>query len=115
MAGLHMGSPDSTLAESGAYRNGKFLVVRRDGSVPAWPYFVLGARDPAAPRALLAYAAEAEKLGMDPKYVADIGALADQFMSYHQEHGKGDPDASLHRTDNPKVVEAMRAGKIDLA
>lgn len=30
----------------------KFLVVRRDGTVPDWPYLVLGARDPAAPAAL---------------------------------------------------------------
>src|ERR1700704_5669978 len=29
-------------------REGKYLVQRRDGSIPEWPYFVIGARDPAA-------------------------------------------------------------------
>ena len=39
------------------FKEGKFLVVRRDGSVPHWPHFVLGARDPGAPTALRAYRA----------------------------------------------------------
>ena len=37
------------LAKTEEFSEGKFLVVRRDGSIPHWPHFVLGARDPAAP------------------------------------------------------------------
>jgi hypothetical protein len=35
-------------AKTDEFHEGKFLVVRRDGSVPHWPHFVLGARDPVA-------------------------------------------------------------------
>ena len=38
----------------------KYLVVRRDGSIPKWPAFVLGARDPCALFALRAYARKAQ-------------------------------------------------------
>jgi len=50
-------------AKTTEFSEGKFLVVRRDGSIPAWPHFVIGARDPAAPVALRAYADAAERLG----------------------------------------------------
>ena len=112
MAGLHMGSPTSSLAASGQYRNGKFLVIRRDGTIPAWPYFVLGARDEAAAVALRAYAEKAGEMGMDPQYVSDVRALADQFDAYRVANGRGDPDASLHRKDDPNVVLAMLTGKV---
>jgi hypothetical protein len=61
---------------SAGTREGKYLVKRRDGTIPAWPHFVLGARDPMSPYALLAYADIAEKFGKDPEFVADIRALA---------------------------------------
>lgn len=86
---------------------GKYLVQRRDGTVPEWPYFVIGAKDPAAPGALLAYADEAEKLGLNPQYVKDVRALADEFALFRAEHGRGDPDAVPHRRDNPEVVGRM--------
>lgn len=41
MAGLFSNQP--------ATKEGKYLVQRRDGTVPDWPWFVLGARDPIAP------------------------------------------------------------------
>jgi hypothetical protein len=88
----------------------KFLVTRRDGTVPDWPYFVLGARDPAAPAALRAYADEAEKRGMDPAYVADLRFQAADFERYRHEHGDGDPDASPHRPDDPGTVARIKAG-----
>jgi hypothetical protein len=77
-------------------REGKFLVLRRDGTVPEWPYLVIGAKDPAAPAALRAYAHAAERLGFDPVYIADIRTLADEFEQYRLEHGSGDPDAPRH-------------------
>ena len=90
------------------FPEGKFLVVRRDGSVPHWPQFVLGARDPAAPAALLAYAQEAERFGYDPEYCQSIRELAGDFVDYWSIHGDGDPDAPPHRKDDPDVLAAMR-------
>lgn len=87
----------------------KYLVVRRDGTVPKWPAFVLGSRDPAAPAALRAYAKEAEKLGMDPHYVRMVLDTAEQFEDYRSKEGGSDPDAPpLQRTDDWAVLEALR-------
>jgi hypothetical protein len=88
----------------------KFLVLRRDGTVPDWPYLVLGARDPAAPHALRAYGNEAARLGMDMEYVNDIHRLADDFEKFRREHGDGDPDASPHRQDDPAIVSQLKWG-----
>lgn len=98
-------------SKDAGFEGGKFLVQRRDGSVPEWPWFVLGARDPAAPRALRAYADEAERLGMDPKYVFDLRCLAYDFEKYRAEHGNGDPDAPRHRVDDPEVVAKLARSK----
>lgn len=89
-------------------REGKYLVQRRDGTIPEWPYFVIGAADPAAPYAIAAYAKAAETFGMDPAYVADLYALAESFDAYRVEHGSGDPDAPPHRKDDPETVAKMR-------
>lgn len=91
-------------------REGKYFVQRRDGTVPGWPFFVMGASDPAAPDALDAYAAAAHGHGMDADYVADIRNLADEFRRWRNEHGEGDPDAPRHRVDDPAIVARMREG-----
>lgn len=88
----------------------KFLVLRRDGTVPDWPYFVLGARDPAAPAALRAYADAAEEQGMDPMYIADLRYQAADFERYRIAHGNGDLDAPPHRPDDLQVVTRIKAG-----
>lgn len=88
----------------------KFLVVRRDGSVPSWPYMVLGGRDPAAPAALRAYAAAARECGMDPEYADDVEGLAADFEAYREAHGNGDPDAPPHRIDDPDIISRLRRG-----
>lgn len=88
----------------------KFLVVRRDGTVPEWPYLVIGARDPAAPAALRAYAEEAERLGFDPELTSDIRGQAGDFERYRAEHGDGDPDAGPHRPEDLAVTSRIRAG-----
>ena len=95
---------------SEAAPEGKFLVVRRDGTIPAWPHFVLGARDAAVPAALRAYADKAEELEYDYAMVADVCALADQFDAYREEHGPGDADAAPHRIDDARVIARMRKG-----
>jgi hypothetical protein len=87
----------------------KYLVVRRDGTIPKWPKFVLGARDPAAPTALRAYAKAANELGMDPIYVKSVEDTADFFDRYRAEEGGGDPDMPpLQRVDDWAVLEAMK-------
>jgi hypothetical protein len=95
-------------AKTKEYAEGKFLVVRRDGSIPHWPHFVIGARDPAAVAGLRAYADEAERLGYEEEYVASIRELALDFERYRSQHGNGDPEAAPHRVDDPNVIQAMR-------
>ena len=95
-------------AKTKAWAEGKFLVVRRDGSVPHWPHFVLGARDRAAPAALRAYADTCENLDCDEEYIASVRELADDFEAYRQDQGCGDPEAPPHRKDDPAVIAAMR-------
>jgi hypothetical protein len=99
---------------AGLWRNdpatpeGKYLVKRRDGTVVEWPHFVLGAKDPATPHALRAYAIAARNLGMNDQYVTDIYNLADYFEQYRKQYGEGDPDRGRHRTDDPTTVEEMK-------
>lgn len=88
----------------------KYLVQRRDGSVPQWPWLVMGARDPAAPTAIRAYAKKAVEVGMDEEYITDLYKLADEWDKYRLENGEGDPDAPRHRQDNPEIIKALRGG-----
>lgn len=96
-------------AKTEEFSEGKYLVVRRDGTIPAWPHFVIGGVDPAASAGLRGYAAKAEELGFDPEYVASIRELANDFDGLTGT-AKADPDAPPHRTDDPYVLELMRAG-----
>jgi hypothetical protein len=91
-------------------REGKYLVQRRDGTIPRWPYFVMGAADPAAPAAIRSYAANCREFGMDPEYVQDLFQLAEDFESWRKENGSGDPDAPRHREDDPATIEKMKSG-----
>lgn len=113
-------------------REGKYpVVLRRDGTVPEWEWFVLGARDPAAIAALLAYADTAKLLGWDPQYVTDLYTLAEKWrIEQHQEHMEkvldrqaaryaddprnqrfsepskpSNPDGSRHRIDDPDALQ----------
>ena len=96
-------------AKTPEFSEGKFLVVRRDGSIPAWPHFVMGARDPAAPFALRAYADAYVALGgSDQEFVESVLELADDFEAYRKREGNGDPEAKPHRKDCPAVIEVMR-------
>lgn len=101
---------------AGLWRNnpetpeGKYLVQRRDGTVVEWPNFVIGAKDPCASKALLAYAQEAERLGMNMDYVRDIIHLAQQFHEYRLNHGDGDPDRGRDHQDDPATVAKMQKG-----
>jgi hypothetical protein len=101
---------NSLWRDNPATPEGKYLVKRRDGSVPEWPSFVIGARDPAAPAALRAYADAAGALQMPPGFVASVRRLADEFETYRLKHGRGDPERGKHRVDDPAIVEEMRKG-----
>jgi hypothetical protein len=90
---------------------GKYLVKRRDGTIPDWPSFTLGARDPCASHALRAYADKAIELNLDMAYVAAVMRLADEWEAYRAEHGAGDPDRGRHREDDPTTVAEMKLGK----
>lgn len=87
---------------------GKYLVLRRDGTIPEWPYLVLGAADPIAPYALRAYARAAAYQKLDPQYVADIYTLAGLFEEWRKNNKIGDPDGAPHRIDHPAVIEKLR-------
>ena len=88
----------------GRFNTGKYLVLRRDGTVPPWSWFVIGSEDPAGAVALRAYADEAKRLGYDRNYVTDIRKLAKEFGGT-----TGDPVAGPHRVDHP-LVAALMAG-----
>lgn len=90
---------------------GKYLVKRRDGTVVEWPHFVMGARDPAVPAALLAYAGAAEAYGMTPGYCEAVRRLALEFEQYRRAHGSGDPDRGRHREDDPATIAEMKKGR----
>jgi hypothetical protein len=90
---------------------GKYLVKRRDGTIPEWPHFTLGAKDPCAPAALRAYAREADRLGLDPTYAMSVLNLATEWEEYRASFGQGDPDRGRYRQDDPAIIEEMKQGK----
>lgn len=102
MAGLWSNNPATT--------EGKYpIVLRRDGSPMEKRYLVIALADPCAPAALHALACEAQRLGMDQQYVADMHALADDAATYRDSVGAGDPDAPPHRKDDPYVLAWARS------
>lgn len=90
---------------------GKYLVVRRDGTVVEWPSFVLGARDAAAIVALRAYARAGRELGYSPGFCDGIEREAEMWEEYRLQNGSGDPDRGIHRRDDPATVARMRQGR----
>lgn len=102
LAGLWRNNPETS--------EGKYLVKRRDGSVVEWPNFVIGAKDPAAPAALRAYADAAMMAGMNEQYCKEVAQLADRFESYRLAFGNSDPDRGRHRKDDPATIAEMRNG-----
>ena len=91
--------------------NGKYLLVRRDGTVPAWCNlaYVLGPRDPATPIALRAIANHAmeESKNPDLDYVQSLLDRADECDRYREQHGAGDPKSHPWRTEAHDVMSAL--------
>lgn len=107
----------------GEVREGKYLVVRRDGTIPRWKHFVIGGEDYAGPAGLRAYAEEARRLGYESEYCDSILGLAFDFeinavdaaqMSAQLGAKGADPDAGPHRKDCPAVIGMLR-GNGDVA
>ena len=93
-----------------ATQEGKYLVKRRDGTIPVWPSFVLGARDPAAAAALRSYSKAAKANGIDLQYCTEVMTLAAQFDEYRAVHGVGEPDTGYDLIDDPDIVAEMQQG-----
>ena len=102
-AGLWRNNPET--------REGKYLVKRRDGTIPEWPSFVIGAKDPCAQAALEAYADKAAELGFNDTYVCDVRLMSREFECYRLAVGAGDPDRGRHRKDDPATIAEMRRGR----
>ena len=102
--GLWRNNPDTP--------EGKYLVTRRDGTIPQWPSFVLGARDPAAAFALRAYAVAAYVMGFNRQYVKDVWEAAAHFSSFREADGSSSPDSPPPKdmVDDPETVKKMKDG-----
>lgn len=61
--------------------NAKYLVLRRDGSLPPSPVFVLGANDEAARDALAFYLQRCRDLGYAPPYLAFLEGTVEEFRT----------------------------------
>lgn len=87
---------------------GKYIVLRRDGTVFGEPNFVLGPRDPAAPDTMRYYAqlCKVHNVG-NPQYRMDCVRLADAMDAERERLGAGDAGKGPHRLDHPKVVAQM--------
>jgi hypothetical protein len=91
---------------------GKYLIVRRDGTVPHWNNlaFVLGPRDPHAQAAILAYVESMVALGegkYDKAYAESLLKLAESYDPYQAEHGVGDPAERPWRFEAHDVMTAL--------
>ena len=90
---------------------GKYLVLRRDGTVPPWPWFVMGGADPMVPWALRFYCL----LGFVMRhyswgYVKSMWRFTRAMQKYRREHGTGDPGKGPHRRDDQETIAKMRQG-----
>lgn len=95
---------------------GKYpIVLRRDGTVVEFEYFVLALKDPCTARALTAYAEEAHRQKLDPDYVASVQKLAERsvHLSFTDETREGgptaDPGAPTEREDDPALLAWARS------
>lgn len=90
---------------------GKYLVKRRDGSVPEWPSFVLGGADPMSPATLRFYAVYGFLRGhFTWGFVKAAWRWAATMKWWRRNHWTGDPGRGIHRQDDPVTVAEMRKG-----
>lgn len=116
--GVDMSTNEEKANLTGLFRDnpetpeGKYLVKRRDGTIPPWPSFVLGGADPHAEIALRAYATScAGDPTIDKGFVAALFRWADEFKKWRELVGVGDPGKGKHRKDDPAILEEMKKGR----
>lgn len=105
MPGLFINNPDTS--------EGKYMLVRRDGTIVTKPFFAFLASDETAPSAIRAAADKARKLKWDTEYTDDLYELADSFEQWLEDNPElvGDPTSPPHREDNPVIIEKMKLAK----
>lgn len=93
---------------NGDTKEGKYLVLRKGGVVFPHPAMVLGARDPATPDAILAYADAVERLGRFGR--SYVGAVGDDAFVIRRRDGTAPdwPGIVLHAAD-PASPDALTA------
>lgn len=82
-------------------RGGKYLVLRRDNTVPSWAWFVCGARDPMAAWALWFYSWVGIFFTRNWDYLRGVNRLSWDFYRERKTLGCGDPEKGPHRKDDP--------------
>ncbi len=113
---------------------GKYLVIRRDGTVVEWPSFVLGARDEDAETCLQVYgllklmtpdqkgvfldeladrcnAARSDPHAQNISFYDSVMDFAEEWHLYRMDHGDGDPLMGAHRKDDPETIAKMKKGR----
>jgi len=94
----------------------KYLVIRRDGTVPQWPYLLLGARDPAGADTLRYYARRCRELGTGEQYALDIERLALEFERYREDAGPSrpgddEPRAASRAAHAARIIDDLLYGR----
>ena len=101
----------SLVRDNPATPEGKYLIKRRDGTVPEWPSFVLGGADPMVPWTLRFYATFGFLRGhFTWSMTKALWGHARVMAHWRREHWIGDPGKGIHRTDDPATVEEMKKG-----
>lgn len=110
----HKWESEKSAAHGPQKKLGKYLVTRMDGTVPDWPWFVLGANDPGAYRTLLHYREDAAQYGCPHGYLAVIHSLIDEFDRWRGKHGmKGTPwEDSPEDVAQDPVMVGLATGQI---
>lgn len=73
-----------------------WVVLRRNQTMPEWPFVVLHGADPMAPYGLDGYADECDRLGYHPDYGRDIRRLAGEMRAHlHALHAESEAKRQL--------------------
>lgn len=106
--------PEPTEPFIGLHRNnpltpeGKFpIVLRRDGTAVEERFFVVFLQDPCAEACIKAYANDAVNHNFADKFIEDVYDLAEEAGGISSENS--DPDAALHRVDDPRILAWARS------
>lgn len=97
--------------------NAKYIVLRRDGTLPPWPLFVLSLGDAAAEPALRAYIEHCQTQDYDPDYLEFLRMLEEEGLSYRTETPVRErPDGMQpDRETHPLVAALLETGDLSQA